>query len=78
MKFSRRGLIVLAAFAAFQTSAQAAEEVNVYSYRQPELINPLFDQNLLGEAIALSKNPKSMSKRRLFMRRKEFLKEIAA
>jgi ABC-type dipeptide/oligopeptide/nickel transport system permease subunit len=34
--------------------------------------------NLLGEAIALSKNPRSMSKRRLFMRRKDFLKEIAA
>ncbi|MBN9552379.1 MAG: ABC transporter permease [Alphaproteobacteria bacterium] len=34
--------------------------------------------NLLGEAIALAKNPRPMSKRRLFQRRREFLKEIAA
>lgn len=33
--------------------------------------------NLFGEAIALSKNPRSMNKRRLFARRKEFLKEIS-
>jgi iron(III) transport system substrate-binding protein len=37
-----RGLAALAAFAALQTIAHAAEQVNVYSYRQPELINPLF------------------------------------
>lgn len=34
--------------------------------------------NLLGEAIALSKNPRKMGKRKLFTRRAEFLKEIAA
>ena len=53
MKFSRRGLIALAAFAALQTSAQAAEEVNVYSYRQPELINPLFEQFTKETGIAV-------------------------
>ncbi len=42
MKFSRRSLIAFAAFAFLQTPAHSAEEVNVYSYRQPELINPLF------------------------------------
>ncbi len=42
MKLSRRGLVALAAFAALQSAVQAAEQVNVYSYRQPELINPLF------------------------------------
>ncbi len=34
--------------------------------------------NLFGEALALSKNPRQMNKRRLFKRRKEFLREIAA
>ncbi len=53
MKFSRRGLIALAAFAALQTSAHAAEEVNVYSYRQPELINPLFEQFTKETGIAV-------------------------
>ena len=53
MKFSRRSLIALAAFAALQTSAQAAEEVNVYSYRQPELINPLFEQFTKETGIAV-------------------------
>lgn len=53
MKFSRRGLIALAAFAALQTPAQAAEEVNVYSYRQPELINPLFEQFTRETGIAV-------------------------
>ena len=53
MKFSRRGLIALAAFAALQTSAQAADEVNVYSYRQPELINPLFEQFTKETGIAV-------------------------
>ena len=42
MKFSHRYVIALAAFATLQTPVQAAEEVNVYSYRQPELIDPLF------------------------------------
>jgi iron(III) transport system substrate-binding protein len=42
MKFSRSCLVAFAAIAALQAPAQAAEEVNVYSYRQPELINPLF------------------------------------
>ena len=34
--------------------------------------------NLLGEAIALAKNPRSMSRRKLAIRRKLFLKEMAA
>jgi iron(III) transport system substrate-binding protein len=42
MKFSRRSLFVLTAFATLQAPAHSAEEVNVYSYRQPELITPLF------------------------------------
>ena len=42
MKFSRRCLFAFVAFSALQTSALSAEQVNVYSYRQPELINPLF------------------------------------
>ena len=42
MKLSRRSLVAFAALAISQTPARAAEEVNVYSYRQPELINPLF------------------------------------
>ena len=53
MTFSRRGLIALAAFAALQSSALAAEEVNVYSYRQPELINPLFEQFTRETGIAV-------------------------
>jgi len=53
MKFSRRGLIAFAAFAALQTSADAAEVVNVYSYRQPELINPLFEQFTRETGIAV-------------------------
>lgn len=53
MKFSRRGLIALAAFAALQTSAHAADAVNVYSYRQPELINPLFEQFTKETGIAV-------------------------
>jgi iron(III) transport system substrate-binding protein len=53
MKFPRRGLIALAAFATLQASAQAAEEVNVYSYRQPELINPLFEQFTKETGIAV-------------------------
>jgi iron(III) transport system substrate-binding protein len=44
MVFSRRNLLALAAFAVLQSGANAAEEVNVYSYRQPELIDPLFAQ----------------------------------
>ena len=42
MKFSRRSLVAFAAFAYLQMPALSAEQVNVYSYRQPELINPLF------------------------------------
>ena len=42
MTFSRRCLFSFAAFSLLQTSALSAEQVNVYSYRQPELINPLF------------------------------------
>jgi iron(III) transport system substrate-binding protein len=53
MKFSRRGIIALAAFATLQTSAHAAETVNVYSYRQPELINPLFEQFTKETGIAV-------------------------
>ena len=53
MRFSRRSLLALAAFAALQAPAKAAEEVNVYSYRQPELINPLFDQFTKETGIAV-------------------------
>jgi len=35
--------LVLAGLAAFGSPAQAADEVNVYSYRQPFLIKPMFD-----------------------------------
>ena len=35
--------LVAAALVAAQTLAAAAAEVNVYSYRQPELVAPLFD-----------------------------------
>src|SRR6185503_19490415 len=42
MKFLRRYLVAIATLAVFNTPSYAAEEVNVYSYRQPELINPLF------------------------------------
>ena len=43
MRFSRRGLFVLAALAALHAPVRANETVNVYSYRQPALINPLFE-----------------------------------
>ena len=43
MKFSRRNLLALASLVTLQSHAQADETVNVYSYRQPSLINPLFE-----------------------------------
>ncbi len=42
MMFSRRSLFALAAITALQTPVWAGEVVNIYSYRQPELITPLF------------------------------------
>ena len=45
MTLTRRTLLATAAFAgvsALTLPAQAAETVNVYSYRQPALIDPLF------------------------------------
>ena len=44
MKFSRRSLLALATLVALQSRAEANETVNVYSYRQPALVNPLFEQ----------------------------------
>lgn len=44
MKFSRRSLLALATLVALQSHAEANETVNVYSYRQPALVNPLFEQ----------------------------------
>jgi iron(III) transport system substrate-binding protein len=43
MIFSRRSLLAITLLAALQAPARAAETVNVYSYRQPALINPLFE-----------------------------------
>jgi iron(III) transport system substrate-binding protein len=43
MKMFRRLLLALATFASFAVPVQAEEVVNVYSYRQPQLINPLLD-----------------------------------
>lgn len=37
------GLLILGGFVGASTAVQAAEEVNVYSYRQPFLIQPMFD-----------------------------------
>lgn len=43
MKISRRNLVLAGiSFFAMTTSALAVETVNVYSYRQPQLIDPLF------------------------------------
>jgi iron(III) transport system substrate-binding protein len=44
MLFSRRLFVAAVALAAFAPSAVAAETVNVYSYRQPALIDPLLAQ----------------------------------
>ncbi|MGB8315016.1 MAG: Fe(3+) ABC transporter substrate-binding protein [Aestuariivirga sp.] len=43
MIFSRRNLLAIIVLAALQAPALAAQTVNVYSYRQPALINPLFE-----------------------------------
>ena len=43
MIFSRLSLLAITVLAALQAPALAAETVNVYSYRQPALINPLFE-----------------------------------
>ena len=43
MKMSRRLLLALATIASLAAPVQAEEVVNVYSYRQPQLINPLLD-----------------------------------
>ena len=43
MKISRRCLLALVGFASFTGQALAEDVVNVYSYRQPQLINPLFE-----------------------------------
>jgi iron(III) transport system substrate-binding protein len=43
MNFWRRGVFAIAAFVAFSVSTRAEGVVNVYSYRQPQLITPLFD-----------------------------------
>ncbi len=40
--FSRRSIFAFASILVLPSLAQAAEVVNVYSYRQPELTNPLF------------------------------------
>ena len=44
MHVSRRTLLAVAGLAVFTLGARAEEVVNVYSYRQPELINPLFEK----------------------------------
>ena len=43
MMFSRRNFFAFAVLAVFHVPAQSGEVVNVYSYRQPALINPLFE-----------------------------------
>ncbi len=43
LTFSATGLVALGWLTGLASSAQAAEEVNVYSYRQPFLIQPMFD-----------------------------------
>ena len=43
MMFSRRNFFAFAVLAVLHAPAQAGETVNVYSYRQPALINPLFE-----------------------------------
>ncbi len=42
-KFLSRSVLAAAATATLATAAVAADEVNVYSYRQPYLVQPLFD-----------------------------------
>lgn len=42
IRMSRRGLVCAAAYALMPLPALGAEVVNVYSYRQPSLIDPLF------------------------------------
>lgn len=37
----KRSTLALSLFAAVSTSAIASEEVNIYSYRQPYLIEPM-------------------------------------
>ena len=41
--FGVAGLLMLGGFAGLAPTVKAAEEVNVYSYRQPFLIQPMFD-----------------------------------
>jgi iron(III) transport system substrate-binding protein len=43
MYFWRRAFAAVAVLAAVSISARSEDLVNVYSYRQPQLINPLFD-----------------------------------
>jgi iron(III) transport system substrate-binding protein len=43
MNITRRAVLTFAAIACFVAPIRAEEVVNVYSYRQPQLINPLFD-----------------------------------
>ena len=40
--FSRRSILAFASILVLPSLAQAAEVVNIYSYRQPELTAPLF------------------------------------
>ena len=42
-RFGVAGLLMLGGFAGLAPTVKAAEEVNVYSYRQPFLIQPMFD-----------------------------------
>ncbi len=43
MRFFRRSMFALATLAVFTVPSRAENVVNVYSYRQPQLINPLFE-----------------------------------
>ena len=53
MTFLRRLVVAFAALAAFIFPASAEEVVNVYSYRQPQLISPLLDRFTAETGIAV-------------------------
>lgn len=53
MTISRRATLFALAASLFPAAAQAAGEVNVYSFRQPDLVNPLFERFTAETGIAV-------------------------